>query len=246
MTEDERAIYLASQEKIKRKRKEEFKVRQEFERQLKSTTIETFKDRPEEVKTIWVSWTESNAIGIEWIAPSDNNSPISGYHIYISQKKMTLKPTPDEAIDHTFNKIGSSPPTDCFFNIKELSPNTIYYVLVTAENAFGEGYKTTVPFMIRTMSQLTSATVDLYVWGNNTNSELGLQDEQVKEEESSYVKHSMRKVLKNKSFANGSLLDVAPGNACTIFLYQDGQSRDQSIIQSGLTTITIDEKCTQI
>jgi hypothetical protein len=51
----------------------------------------------------------------------------------------------------------------------------------------------------------------------------------------------MRKILKNKLFEKGGILDVAPGNASTIFHYYDKESRSKSLIQSGITIIAAEE-----
>jgi hypothetical protein len=40
--------------------------------------------------------------------------------------------------------------SDCSFKLTNLKDNSIYYIIVTATNEFGEGYKPEVPRMIRT------------------------------------------------------------------------------------------------
>lgn len=66
-----------------------------------------------------------------------------------------------------------------FHEFRDLELGTCYYVVVTAVNDLGEGYKS-VPFMVRTLSQnLDKEAGSLYVWGSNINSELGLSEDQV-------------------------------------------------------------------
>jgi hypothetical protein len=63
------------------------------------------------------------------------------------------------------------------YEFKNLDRATCYYVMVTADNDLGEGYKAQ-PLMIRTMSQdLDTEVYTPYVWGNNANSEIGLSDD---------------------------------------------------------------------
>jgi hypothetical protein len=115
--------------------------------------------------------------------------------------------------------------------------------MITAENEHGEGYKSEKTFMIKTTTQnFLHDGCSLFCWGNNANSELALPDEQVKKNDAFYVKHSMRKILNNTLFESGSLLQVAPGNASTIFLYLDKESNSQSVLQGGLTVVAKDEK----
>ena len=78
-------------------------------------------------------------------------------------------------------------------------PNTCYYVYVTAENELGEGYKPENPQMLITSPWIVKGKKsNLYVWGSNHNSELGISDQQAKENSNDYVKHSMKKVVLNK------------------------------------------------
>jgi len=76
MTKEEKRAYRDKREKIKQKKVEEFKRRENFEKQLKETTLTTFKDKPEEVNTIRCIHVQGDFIVIEWDPPGDNNSPI--------------------------------------------------------------------------------------------------------------------------------------------------------------------------
>lgn len=58
--------------------------RVEYQKKLKQTTLQTFKDRPDEVKEIYVDYAEDTVVGISFEEPSSNNSPITQFHIYLS------------------------------------------------------------------------------------------------------------------------------------------------------------------
>ena len=57
---------------------------------------------------------------------------------------------------HKYSNFGST--TDDFYMLQGLSANTVYFVLVTAMNEHGEGYRTEVPSMIRTMAETIDNT----------------------------------------------------------------------------------------
>lgn len=64
-----------------------------------------------------------------------------------------------------------------FFELKNLDKGTCYFVVVTAENENGEGYRA-YPSLIRTLSQDVDTEVYTpYVFGSNIHSEIGLSDE---------------------------------------------------------------------
>lgn len=100
--------------------------------------------------------------------------------------------------------------------------------------------------MVKTLAQdFAKDSLNVYAWGNNTSSELGLSDEQVKENDAQYIKHAMKKILKNKLFEKGGILQVAVGNASTVFMYHDKEANMQSVIQSGITIIPTEDNCEQ-
>jgi hypothetical protein len=123
---------------------------------------------------------------VEWDAPADNNSPILRYNVYLSSKRMKI----NEILDHPseaksekseLRKVAVLPAekNNLFYEFHSLDVGTCYYVVVTAENHHGEGYKAT-PLMVRTLLQdLETEASNLYVWGSNSHSELGLTDEVV-------------------------------------------------------------------
>jgi alpha-tubulin suppressor-like RCC1 family protein len=65
------------------------------------------------------------------------------------------------------------------FTLIGLKSDTVYYVIVTAFNKNGEGYLSKVPNFVRTSPTTTQHPCSLYVWGSNTNSELGLDERDV-------------------------------------------------------------------
>ena len=90
--------------------------------------------------------------------------------------------------------------------MKDLEPGHCYYIVVTAVNEFGEGYKAK-PCMVRTMDQdVDNERYSVYVWGNNASSEIGLSDDQVIQNMSYYKKFTMGKPLRNQLFQRESVL----------------------------------------
>jgi hypothetical protein len=97
--------------------------------------------------------------------------------------------------------------------------------------------------MMRTLSQdLSKEKGSLYVWGTNINSEIGLSDETVMKNISYYVKCSMRKIVKNESFEDNTVIQIAAGNCTSLALIADKESNRQTIVQAGLTAVTKDER----
>jgi hypothetical protein len=95
---------------------------------------------------------------VEWDAPSDNNSEIIRYNVYLSTKKIRVNeigdhPSGSDKEKHELRKVGVIPAEkgELFFEFHSLDLATCYYVVVTAENKHGEGYKAE-PLMIRTLS----------------------------------------------------------------------------------------------
>ena len=144
---------------------------------------------------------------VEWDAPSSNNSPILQYNVYLSSKKIRINHILKDGNDQTATESAKAPElkqvgtieassNQRYFELFDLELSTCYYVVVTAVNSLGEGYKN-VPVMIRTMSvDLDKQAGTLYVCGSNSNSELGLTDEQVMQNISFYQKSSMKKVIR--------------------------------------------------
>jgi len=75
---------------------------------------------------------------------------------------------------------------------------------------------------------------DLYVWGNNHNSELGIIDEQAESlPADTYNKHHLKRPLKNLSYKNGGILQLALGNATSLLVYAEKEFSEISILQTG-------------
>ena len=84
MNEEEKKAYRQKRERIKQAKIEDFKRRDNFQKQLKEVKLETFKDRPDAITTIRSVHVEGNMFVVEWDAPSANNSPIKSYNVYLS------------------------------------------------------------------------------------------------------------------------------------------------------------------
>lgn len=56
---------------------EDYKKQQEFNENLKKISLKTFRDRPEEVKSIRCVFSATSMLVLEWDAPGDNNCPIT-------------------------------------------------------------------------------------------------------------------------------------------------------------------------
>lgn len=190
---------------------------------------------------------------VEWDPPSDNNSAIIRYNVYLSSRRIRVNEISDQPTTTTtsgkekfeLRKVAVIPAEkkENFYEFLSLDLATCYYVVVTAESQHGEGYKAE-PLMVRTLAEdLDAGAGNLYVWGNNANSELGLSDEHVMQNVTSYSKFAMKKPIRQTAFQEESVVQVAAGNASSVFLVIDPETRYQTIVYSGLTTITKDEKC---
>jgi alpha-tubulin suppressor-like RCC1 family protein len=120
---------------------------------------------------------------------------------------------------------------DRFFELKELAPGTCYYVVVTAENLYGEGYRAQ-PTLVRTLAAADTDACTPYVWGSNASSEIGLSDCQVMQYLGFYTKCGMRKVLRNDLFEANSVLQMACGNTSSAMLIVNSE-KAQSVIFQG-------------
>src|SRR3569833_2787424 len=81
---------------------EEKQAREENEMKLKEESLKTFIDRPDEVKDVWVDYCDDHSIDIMWKEPECNNSPITRYHIYLSQ--LTIKRASQPSFVFTYDK----------------------------------------------------------------------------------------------------------------------------------------------
>ena len=107
------------------------------------------------------------------------------------------------------------------FEVTGLTPDTVYFVMITATNLKGEGYKQKHGQFIKTMKESMYTPCSLYVWGDNSSSQLGLDGDYDKfariteDGEQECVLPTL-----NKQF--GSMVyDSAAGNASTLFTVTD-------------------------
>jgi hypothetical protein len=61
---------------------------QEYEDKINKETLKSFKDTPDDIKEVYVCKASNTSIEISWDAPEDNNSKITGYNIYLSDKTI--------------------------------------------------------------------------------------------------------------------------------------------------------------
>eukprot|EP00347_Sterkiella_histriomuscorum_P000877 403374181 len=244
MSEEQKQAYREKQDRIKKEKQQEFEKLESYHKQLKQTNLKQFKDKPDSINEVRCVYLDGDMLVIEWDPPADNNSPIKKYHVYLADQtvstKLNLQQNEQSQLvkEKTLKKINTT--EDTFWEFTDLLPGTGYYIQVTAENDMGEGYQAKIPHLIQTQSfqNHTKSPSSLYVWGNNSNSELGMQDEQAKENESNYINHSLRKIVKNKCFNTGSVVQCAPGNVHSLFLYIDQDSRGETqILQTGQSLI---------
>ena len=85
----------------------------EYESSLQQTTLKTFKDRPDEVKSLTLLKSKPTELQFRWEPPNSNNSNITGYRIYLDDKLI--------------NKCA-----DCAVTINALQPDTCYRIKVSA------------------------------------------------------------------------------------------------------------------
>lgn len=65
------------------------------------------------------------------------------------------------------------------YELKGLEARSVNHVMVTAVNQYGEGYKPAKSTVVLTQPLSFRYTSKLYVWGQNSMSELGLSDKLV-------------------------------------------------------------------
>jgi hypothetical protein len=170
--------------------------------------LKTFNDVPDEIKQVFVVKSWEDFIELSWDAPDCNNKDITEYTIYRSDKTIFDIGTPDMSIqkddenssNHNCTKVATVKPEDKkggFYRLEGLQPSCAYYVLVTATNELGEGYKTETPQMVLTQVPNFSNAKNLYVWGSNRSSEIGLTEELVAKHKAFYVKKVYENADKN-------------------------------------------------
>ena len=181
MDEPTRTAYLEKQLRMLKAKEADAKRINEYNERLENESLKTFKDAPDEITTVFVIKSTCDFAELSWDAPDDNNSKIKTYHVYLSNVVIRNTQTPDMSVTsgkHVFKKVGDTG-TDlsCWFKLDGLEASSGYYVMVTAENEHGEGYRPEVPSIVLTQPESFQDTAELYVWGSNSMSELGLSED---------------------------------------------------------------------
>lgn len=190
MNPESRMEYMSKQLRILQEREQEAKLQKEVDELLEKEDLKTFKDVPDEIKQVFAYKSEPKCISASWDPPEDNNSKITEYTLYLSNFSVRNLSTPDFKIigkdqKHSiYTKAGTC--KECEFKLINLEPNSAYYVVVTATNSNGEGYKSKQPTMVRTLK--AEQTQEMYVWGSNTFSEIGLTEDLVDKNKSVFHK----------------------------------------------------------
>ena len=97
---------------------------------------------------------------------------------------------------HQFRKVGDTgEDLSCWYKLNGLEPSSGYYVMVTAENEHGEGYRPEMPSIVLTQAPSFQETSSMYVWGSNSMSELGLSEQQVEANKQHYNKTDKSAIL---------------------------------------------------
>ena len=102
----------------------------QYQQKLKSETLQSFTDKPDEINTVRVINTSPTTIEIEWDEPCANNSQILGYTIYLDE----------EILIENHNEL--------FFVFEDLQKKTCYRIMVVANSDLGDGYKPKLPTVI--------------------------------------------------------------------------------------------------
>jgi hypothetical protein len=195
---------------------------------VKDLTIKTFKDKPDEVTTVQVVHVNAHEIGVVWDTPNDNNSPILRYNVYLSTKRVRVNDIniEQQALIHREEELRKVKVLEAseerYFCFQNLDPGCCYYVVVTAVNKLGEGYKSKV--MIMTLSN-PSKPGSLFVWGCNFNSEIALTDDHVCKNISNYQASCLKKPIRNTLFEKDSVILAAAGSTQSVFVVVDDSNR---------------------
>jgi hypothetical protein len=78
----------------------------------------------------------------------------------------------------------------------------------------------------------------MFVWGNNSNSELGLSNELVEDNRESYIKTKKKAYLNSPVYHydfNSIVHQVAPGNTSTTVLCVEPETKETYIVLMGQT-----------
>ncbi|CDW81553.1 regulator of chromosome condensation [Stylonychia lemnae] len=267
MDQDQKQEYIEKLQRIKKQQQDDYLKRKQYHKELKKATLQSFKDRPDEIKDIKCIAQCKGKTTIKWIKPNENNCPITAYKIYLGQKIIhrgdyfTWMDTIDDKDSNSSLSLDSEGAS--FIEIEELSKDTLtytfdnlddntgYYIKITAVNEIGEGYQGKALYVQTPSYENISA--QLFVWGSNSHSQLALLDDSI--DQTFYNDNQMRKVrifkiynvqiANNPVFERGGILNYSAGNNTSLFLYQSSISQMPEIIQSGASVIAIDESDTR-
>ena len=143
--------------------------RKQYDTKMKETTTKTFQDVPDTIDEIALLHCTPDSFAIEWKAPCSNNNKIT--HFTVQLKTVEFEEY-DIIGDLAISEVDENG-KDCY-ECTSLMQNSIYYVIVTAINELGEGYRPKFGQYVKTMMESMYYASNLYVWGNNESSELGL------------------------------------------------------------------------
>ncbi len=124
----------------------------EFQEKRKGVDANSFFDVPNAVTEIQVEENTATSLRLSWAAPDCNNRPITMYMLEIDHEgehRMTNSPGP-------------------FATLQDLQPDTLYKIVVRAQNSEGLGY-VEAPVFVRTMGKEGGGA---YAWGLMDNNQL--------------------------------------------------------------------------
>jgi hypothetical protein len=127
---------------------------------------------PDEIKALTLLHCTPDSFAVGWDPPCSNNVPTTHFSVYLRRQG-----------DEEYLDVGDLPVTavdedgSFAYEITHLAPDSCYYVMVTAFNELGEGYRPKYGQLVLTMKETMYNPGSLYVWGNNESSELGIGEE---------------------------------------------------------------------
>jgi hypothetical protein len=191
---------------------------------------------PDEITELTLLHCTPNSFAIGWNPPCSNNEAISCYNVYLRAHG-----------EEEFEAIGEMQAADAeedgsyAYEITCLCADCFYYVFITASNTLGEGYRPKFGQMVMTMKENMYNPGNLYVWGNNESSELGLSEETIADNLTAWGKNKVPVPFKNDKF-DGMIYDMAGGNVGTLYACIDQDSLTTFLIYSGIAILPIEGK----
>mmetsp|Transcript_18084 Transcript_18084/g.30862 ORF Transcript_18084/g.30862 Transcript_18084/m.30862 type:complete len:246 (+) Transcript_18084:1284-2021(+) len=217
---------------------------------MKRESLTTFKDVPEKIDAVFLTKLGDTFAEIEWDEPEANNSKILSYTVYLSDQRIlnlhshnagTSTRTFENQGKHKFVKHGEAQAPTTSFRLTGLTPSCAYHVKVTASSEMGEGYFTKRALMVITHQSLLPKS--LYVWGDNSYSEIGLNEQLVEENKADYrltqKKAYLSKPVSLPQFSK-IVQQVGSSSQSTLVLCYDDYESENMLIQMGLTAVLTD------